>query len=175
MVTATTAELLERSLTGDRIAFERLFRPLYHDGFRLAVGMLSDPSLAEDAVQEALLKAWRKLYTFREGSNVRPWFLTIVANQCRSLRRGRWWSVRRVADVEIPMADPTSADRLDLEAAPRRIPRPARPLLVLRYYMDMSFEEMAEIVRASPSAVKASTHRAVVRLPQECGAGGVGG
>src|SRR5215467_12613169 len=99
MVSATTAELLERSLAGDRIAFERLFRPVYDDGFRLAVAMLSDASLAEDAVQEALLKAWRKLHTFRSGCDVRPWFLTIVANQCRSLRRGRWWSVQRMAEV----------------------------------------------------------------------------
>src|SRR2546423_12687503 len=109
MVTATTAELLERSLTGDRIAFERLFRPLYHDGFRLAVGMLSDASLAEDAVQEALLNAWRKLHTFREGSNVRPWFLTIVANQCRTVRRGGRFSCRPAGDAESPMAAPPAA------------------------------------------------------------------
>jgi len=171
MVTATTAELLERSLAGDRLAFERLFRPLYDDGFRLAAAMLSDSSLAEDAVQEALLKAWRKLHTFREGSNVRPWFLTIVANQCRSLRRGRWWSVSRVADVEIAMADPAAADRLDLEAALRRLPQRVRLPLVLRYYMDMSFEEIADVIGGSPAAAKSSTHRALVRLRLECGQG----
>jgi RNA polymerase sigma-70 factor (ECF subfamily) len=171
MVTATTAELLQRSLAGDRLAFERLFRPLYDDGFRLAAAMLSDSSLAEDAVQEALLKAWRKLHTFREGSNVRPWFLTIVANQCRSLRRGRWWSVSRVADVEIAMADPAAADRLDLEAALRRLPQRVRLPLVLRYYMDMSFEEIADVVGGSPAAAKSSTHRALVRLRHECGQG----
>jgi len=171
MVTATTAELLERSLAGDRLAFERLFRPLYDDGFRLAAAMLSDSSLAEDAVQEALLKAWRKLHTFREGSNVRPWFLTIVANQCRSLRRGRWWSVSRVADVEIAMADPAAADRLDLEAALRRLPQRVRLPLVLRYYMDMSFEEIADVIGGSPAAAKSSTHRALVRLRHECGQG----
>src|SRR5215472_15212756 len=103
MVTATTtAELLERSVAGDRVAFERLFRPLYDDAFRLAAAMLSDASLAEDAVQESLFKAWRKLYTFRVGEDVRPWFLTIVANQCRSLRRTRWWSVQRMAEVDAP-------------------------------------------------------------------------
>lgn len=169
VTTATTAELLERSRAGDRLAFERLFRPLYDDGFRLAVAMLSDPSLAEDAVQEALLNAWRKLHTFRAGSSVRPWFLTIVANQCRTLRRGRWWSVRRLADVELPMADPASADRLDLETALGRLPRQARLLLVLRYYMDMSYEDMTAVVGGSPSAVKSSTHRALGRLRRECG------
>jgi RNA polymerase sigma-70 factor (ECF subfamily) len=171
MVTATTtAELLERSVAGDRIAFERLFRPLYDDAFRLAAAMLSDASLAEDAVQEALLKAWRKLYTFRTGEDVRPWFLTIVANQCRSVRRTRWWSVQRVAEVDAPSRpDPGTADRLDLEAALARLPRRARLLLVLRYYLDMSFEDIGAMVGASPSAVKSSTHRALVKLRTEWG------
>jgi RNA polymerase sigma-70 factor, ECF subfamily len=171
MVTApSNAELLERSVAGDRIAFERLFRPLYDDGFRLAVAMLADASLAEDAVQEALLNAWRKLHTFRTGEDVRPWFLTIVANQCRSLRRGRWWSVQRVAEVEAPSPsrhEPGTADRLDLEAALGRLPRRARLLLVLRYYLDMSFEDIGAVVGASPSAVKSSTHRALVKLRAE--------
>jgi RNA polymerase sigma-70 factor (ECF subfamily) len=171
MVTATTAELLERSVAGDRLAFERLFRPLYEDGFRLAAAMLSDASLAEDAVQEALLKAWRKLYTFRSGHDVRPWFLTIVANQCRSVRRGRWWSVQRFAEMDTPApGEPATAERLDLEAALGRLPRKARLLLVLRYYLDMSFEEIGAVVGASPTAAKSSTHRALVRLRSEWGA-----
>jgi RNA polymerase sigma-70 factor (ECF subfamily) len=167
-----TAELLARSRSGDRVAFERLFRPLYEDGFRLAAALLSDPSLAEDAVQEALLKAWRKLHTFRSGSDVRPWFLTIVANQCRSMRRGGWWSVQRFADVDVPgAAEPPTADRLDLEAALRRLPEKARLLLVLRYYLDMSFEEIGAMIGASPSAVKSSTYRALVRLRADEGVG----
>ena len=172
MVTATTtAELLERSVAGDRVAFERLFRPLYDDAFRLAAAMLSDASLAEDAVQEALFNAWRKLHTFRTGEDVRPWFLTIVANQCRSLRRARWWSVLRVAEVDAPSPrqNAGAADRIDLEAALARLPRRARLLLVLRYYLDMSFEDIAAIVGASPAAVKSSTHRALVKLRTEWG------
>ena len=169
MVTATTtAELLERSVAGDRVAFERLFRPIYDDAFRLAAAMLSDASLAEDAVQEALFKAWRKLHTFRMGEDVRPWFLTIVANQCRSLRRARWWSVQRVAEVDAPSRqDPATADRLDLEAALRRLPRKAQLMLVLRYYLDMSFEDIGAVVGASPTAVKSSTYRALVKLRGE--------
>jgi RNA polymerase sigma factor (sigma-70 family) len=171
MATSTsTADLLEQSLAGDRFAFDRLFRPLYHDAFRLAVSILYDASLAEDAVQEALLKAWRKLHTFRTGSDVRPWFLTIVANQCRSMRRARWWSVLRVADVPTHVStDPSAAERIDLEAALRKLPERARLLLVLRYYLDMPFEEIAEVVGASPSAVKSSTHRALAKLRGEWG------
>jgi RNA polymerase sigma-70 factor (ECF subfamily) len=173
--TATTADLLERSLAGDRIAFERLFRPLYDDGFRLATAMLADPALAEDAVQDALINAWRKLGTFRTGEDVRPWFLTIVANQCRTLRRGRWWSVQRVAEVHgAAREDPSVADRLDLEAALNRLPRRARLLLVLRYYLDLSFEDIAEVVGGSPAAAKSSTHRALVKLRAEWGSEKVG-
>src|SRR5262249_21264720 len=150
--------------------FERLFRPLYHDAFRLAVSMLGDSGLAEDAVQEALLKAWRKLHTFRTGADVRPWFLTIVANQCRSVRRGRWFSVQRFAEVDVRVgADASAADRIDLEAALRRLPERARLMLVLRYYLDMPFEEIGEVVGASPGAVRSSIHRALTKLRGEWG------
>jgi DNA-directed RNA polymerase specialized sigma24 family protein len=157
-------------VAGDRIAFERLFRPLYDDAFRLAAAMLSDASLAEDAVPggapEGLAQAVHVPH--RRG---RPALVPDdVANQCRSVRRARWWSVQRMADVDVPSRqDSGAADRLDLEAALARLPRQARLLLVLRYYMDMSFEDISAVVGASPAAVKSSTHRALVKLRKDWG------
>src|SRR5215831_559483 len=100
MGTVATRELVDRSLAGDRSAFEQLIEPLMEPAYRLACGMLLDRAEAEDAVQEATLKAWLKLSTFRTGAELRPWFLTIVANHCRDLRRSRWWSVLRGVDGE---------------------------------------------------------------------------
>src|SRR5437763_14938599 len=74
-------------------AFDDLLAPLVGRGYALAVTMLNDPMSAEDAVQEAAIKAWRKLPALRDRSAIEPWFLSIVANQCRSVLRGRWWSV----------------------------------------------------------------------------------
>src|SRR6476661_4801726 len=97
--------LLDAAKLGDDTAFEILLRPLLEPGYRLPGGMLQDHQAAEDAVQEAALKAWRKLRQLRDGSDMRPWFLGIVANECRSVRRSRWSSVLKVippASAESP-------------------------------------------------------------------------
>src|SRR5207249_7675581 len=75
-------------------SFDELLGALLEPAYLLAVAMLGDRSLAEDAVQEASIKAWRGIHTVRDTNSLRSWFLSIVANQCRSLRRARWWSVR---------------------------------------------------------------------------------
>jgi RNA polymerase sigma-70 factor (ECF subfamily) len=157
--------LIVRAQAGDREAFEEAFRPLYEDGFKLAIAMLRDRAEAEDALQDALLKCWRKLHTFKVGTGLRPWFLTVVANQCRSMRRTRWWSVQRQAVIEISYPGPAQEpERLDLRRALGRLPDGARLLLVLHYYLDMSFEDMAQVVGGQPDAVKSRTYRALRKL-----------
>src|SRR6202049_3056032 len=84
---------VSRAKAGDRAAFDELVGPLVDQGFRLAFWMLHDREAAEDAVQEATVRSWRKLGNLRPGAEMRPWFLAIVANQCRTVARGRWWSV----------------------------------------------------------------------------------
>src|SRR5258707_13356146 len=79
--------------------FEGLIGPLVEPGLRLAHSMLGDRWEAEDATQEAVTKAWRKLGQLRPGMPVRPWFLTIVANQCRNVRRNQWFRTLRMREV----------------------------------------------------------------------------
>ena len=83
--------LVELARDGDRSAFEALLRPLISPAYRLALVMVRDPHQAEDCVQEAALRAWRSRAQLKGGAtSLRPWFLAIVANQCRSWRRARW-------------------------------------------------------------------------------------
>jgi RNA polymerase sigma-70 factor (ECF subfamily) len=89
--------LVQDARAGDQQAFIRLVQPLLPAAYRLAVGMLRSETEAEDAVQEAVLKAWRNFGRFRRDSDLRPWLFTIVANECRRQRRSRWWSVGQVA------------------------------------------------------------------------------
>src|SRR2546423_834194 len=93
------AERIARAKAGDARAFEELLAPLVGPAFRLAMTMLNDRGAAEDAVQESALKAWRHLGQFRSGSSLRAWVLTIVANECRSVRRARWWQGQRPAEI----------------------------------------------------------------------------
>ena len=92
-------------------AFATSIEPLLPIAFRLAIGMLRNRDDAEDAVQEAALKAWRKRSTFRIGAEPRPWFLAIVANECRMLRRrrvGLLFDRLRSDDATRPLACPLS-------------------------------------------------------------------
>jgi RNA polymerase sigma-70 factor (ECF subfamily) len=70
-----------------------LLAPVLGQAHRLAFAMLGNGAEAEDAVQEASLKAWKAFPRLRQGSDIRPWFLTITANECRQRRRNRWWRV----------------------------------------------------------------------------------
>src|ERR1700694_3384331 len=91
---------MARATAGDAHAFASLIEPLLDPAYRLAAVMLEDRSTAEDAVQEASIKAWRKLGQLRgDTGSLRSWFLSIVANECRMVRRQRWWSVAKVAEL----------------------------------------------------------------------------
>lgn len=135
--------------------------------YRLALGMLRSQSDAEDAVQSALLNAWRHFEQFRRDSDLKPWLLTIVANECRRQRRNRWWSVIkgagpvRGAERQTSPADPAIAD---LRRAIYRLPHDQRLVVILRYYLDLSFDEIAQTTGISIKAAKSRTYRALERL-----------
>lgn len=158
------AHRVERARAGDGRAFEQLLAPVLEPGFRLAMTMLNDRAAAEDAVQEAALKAWRKLDRFRLDAALRPWFLGIVANECRSVRRTRWWSVPRFADVRAQRAAPDLAERVDLDAALNRLPRHHLLPLTLYYHLDLPLEEVARVLGCSEGAARQRIHRALVTL-----------
>jgi RNA polymerase sigma-70 factor, ECF subfamily len=160
----TEEELVQSAKAGDRAAFAELLRPDYRSAVRLAYGLLQDLDEAEDAVQEAAFAAWRRIGNVREGSSLRPWFLGIVANQCRSVKRSRWWSVAKAdpPDREAPSRD--LAASIDLRRALRRLGHDERLVLILRYYLDMPFEEIATTLGISPKAARTRVERAVHRL-----------
>ncbi len=156
--------------------FDTLMRPLI-PAHRLAFGPLQERAEAEDAIQEAAFKAWRRFDTFRTGMDMKPWFLAIVANQCRSLQRARWWSVLRLA--EPPAAAAMHEDRFaqseDLRRALRRLSHQRRLVVVLHFYLDLSFEQVAAIVGDSVGAVKSRVYRALRELRPELEVGEVRG
>ena len=135
-------------------------------GYRLAASILGGETDAEDAVQEATIKAWRNMHRLQDESALRSWFLTIVANQCRSMRRGRWWSVIRVADPERAEPGPEDAavSRSDLARALAALDAGDRTALFLRYGLDLPLAEAAAILGVTESAARSRIHRAAERL-----------
>src|SRR5258706_12373048 len=89
---------MARAAKGDPDAFAMVIQPLLDPAYRLAAVMLADRSAAEDAGQEASIKAWRKIGQLRgDEPSLRPWFLSIVANERRMARRQPWRGVRKDA------------------------------------------------------------------------------
>jgi RNA polymerase sigma factor (sigma-70 family) len=155
---------LGRAARGDASAFAVLIEPLLDPAYRLAAVMLNDRGAAEDAVQESSVKAWRKLRQLRgDSSSLRPWFLSIVANECRMARRTRWWSVIRLPDLERQGGEQTES-RSDLHAALLRLGSADRLPLVLHFYLDLPLDEVARALRVSPSAAKSRIYRAARKL-----------
>jgi RNA polymerase sigma-70 factor (ECF subfamily) len=148
--------------------FERIAAPHLTAAFRLAYAFLSDRHQAEDAVQEATLKAWTKIEQLKGGpEQFRPWFLGIVANECRSVRRSRWWSVIKLAESPEHNGDQTAADhagRMDLWDAVSRLNADDRTILLMRYALDLPLDEVALVLRISVGATKSRLHRALARL-----------
>src|SRR6476659_9425208 len=108
------AELVVDARAGDVDAFTALVERYRHPALRLAYGIAGDE--AEDAVQDAFVKAFRKIHTHRPGSALRPWLFTIVANEARNRRR----SASRRAALELrvraqPLEHGRPSDALAIE------------------------------------------------------------
>ena len=152
------------AIAGDVDSFEVVIEPLLVPAYRLAAVMLADRTAAEDALQEASLKAWRKIRQLRGNSaSLRAWFLSIVANECRMARRGRWFSVVKVADLPDSSAD-TDTMSSDLRRALLRLKPEERLPLVLFFYLDLPLDEVARTLGVSPAAAKSRIYRTAKRL-----------
>ena len=160
-------QIMARAVGGDAQAFATLVEPLLGPAYRLAAVMLADRSMAEDAVQEASIKAWRKLGQLRgDVGSLRSWFLSIVANECRMVRRQRWWSVTKLAEVT-PFhvaGDQFDATSSDLKTALMRLGPDERLPLVLYFYLDMPLDEVARTLGLSPAAARSRIYRTARKL-----------
>lgn len=158
--------LIARAKAGDSIAFERLLEPAIRSATRLAFAMLHDRTGAEDAFQESALRAWRRLRNLRDGSPFQPWFIGIIANQCREVRRGKWWQLVRVPDTSTLQSVDDSAwfEGEDLRRAVMRLPHDQRVTILMHFHLDMPLSDVAVALGISVPGVKTRINRALKRL-----------
>jgi RNA polymerase sigma-70 factor (ECF subfamily) len=160
-------QLVTRAKGGDTQAFEAILAPLIDPAHRYACALLHDPDLAQDAVQEASVHAWRKLSRLRPGSPVRPWFLGIVANQCRDQMRARWWQVIRMPQPRLLSSDfpeDVASRRAELREALLRLHDGERRVILLRLYLDLPWAEVATAAGVSEAGARSRYYRAMDRL-----------
>ena len=123
---------------------------------RMCFLYLMDPALAEDAVQETFLKAYRRMDTFRADSRERTWLMSIAINTCRDMNRSAWLrhTEKRVTPEELPIpVDAVDEDAIALAEAIRRLPGKHRDAILLYYYQDMTIQETAKALHAAPSTI----------------------
>jgi RNA polymerase sigma-70 factor, ECF subfamily len=164
--TPDDAALVDAARRGDRRAFELLLVPLIQPAYRVAFRMLGDRDEADDAVQEAALHAWAAVGRLRPGTpSLRPWFLKVVVNQCRSVRRRAWWRVLRLPVVLGSSPSGGDLDGVwDLRRSVERLPRGQQLLLHLYFCLDLPLEEVGQVLGISPAAAKARLYRITRRL-----------
>jgi RNA polymerase sigma-70 factor, ECF subfamily len=170
MAPAMDDDTIRDASAGDSAAFSALLGPLLDPAFKLATLLLRDPAEAEDAVQEAALRAWTRLHQLRgDRGHLRSWFLTIVANQCKTMRRRAWWHVIKLphlAKVQGSAEDAAVRD-LDLRRAIERLDTADQFALFAFYYLDLPLNEAAMVMGVPLSTAKSRIYRAVSRLRKD--------
>ena len=146
---------------------ERLILQYQMPLLRLCYVQLQDQALAEDAVQETFLKAYKGFDSFRGDSSEKTWLTRIAVNTCRDFQRGGWFkhTDRRVTPDMLPVGtvQPDTED-LDLSLAVMKLPRKMREAILLYYYQDMSTEEIAETLGIAQSSVSNRLRRGREKL-----------
>jgi RNA polymerase sigma-70 factor (ECF subfamily) len=169
---AVPRTVVEDAAAGDREAFTELVATYHRDMLRLAMVVTGDAELANDAAQAAWHHAWRKLRQLREPGRIRPWLLSIAANEARQTLRRRARIVAMPAgwsDEGRPAPDPI--DAIDLARALATLKPDERQLIGLRYVSGFSAPELAAALHMSPEGVRTRLKRILDRLRMELGDG----
>ncbi len=178
---ATTADatIIRRVLAGDVNAFALIVDRYHARCLRVATHLLADSDDAEDAVQDAFLRAYRHLGSYQPRSSgddaFGPWLLRILVNQCRtrSARMARYARFdaepsRQVAGVTTELTAESEHEaaerRTDLAQALALLSPEHREAVVLRFADELSYDEMASITGVGVSALKMRVQRACTRL-----------
>jgi RNA polymerase sigma-70 factor (ECF subfamily) len=166
------AGLLASAAAGDEIAFRRIIAEHHDDMRRVAVYIIGDRGLAEEAVQAAWLIAWKKIDSVRDEAHLRPWLVSVAAYEAKHVLRSR----RRRAKVEVPATgatEPVGPDPaadvsgIDLRAALGRLDPDDRALLAMRYSAGFDSKELSIATGISPSGTRSRIERLLKRLREE--------
>lgn len=164
------AALVRRVLDGDVEAFAGLVARHRDRGMRYAAAMLGESADAEEAVQDAFVRAYRSLGKCREPDRFGAWFLRILVNRCRTRaavrRRTGAMFVRDEVALERAAA-PRGADpewREEIARALAQLDALQREAFLLKHVEELEYDEMARLTRAGTSALKMRVKRACERL-----------
>jgi len=159
-VTVTRDDLVLRARSGDHDAFDVIARSVTARLYAIALRIVRDVPLAEDAVQETLIDAWRDLRALRDPATFDGWVTRILMRNCyRAAKRDR--STRRIA---MPAGEPTTdvssqvAERERLAQAFLQLSPDHRVVVVMRYYLGWEPSEIADTLGVASGTVRSRLH-----------------
>jgi RNA polymerase sigma factor (sigma-70 family) len=178
----TEHDLVERAKRGDGDAYTQLVRMHEQIAFRTAHLITGNSADAQDAAQEAFVKAYDALWRFRSGAPFRPWLLRIVANESHNQRRsaGRRTGLARRAGDDRTSGDAAPSPEAAVLASERRaallaaidgLAEPHRLVIACRYLLELSEQETAAALNCRRGTVKSRLSRALEQLRLQDGDG----
>ena len=170
----TEQKIIRKAAAGNRAAFHELVVEHSHAMFRLAWRLTSNESTAEDIVQEAFIKAWRKIGDFRMESSFKSWLHRITVNTAmdylrKQSRRNQFETGEPEWDPGLKSADmPIHDTQIDIrnqtEAAMMKLSEVERSALLLKHFEGHSIKEIAQILEITTGACKQAIFRAVKKM-----------
>ena len=165
-------QLVIRSLNGDRTAYEKLYQANVGKVFALCLRMCGQKELAEDLAQEAFIRAWQKLDSFRGDSKFSSWLYRLTSNVVIGhLRSNNKWKLEQYDESvhEKSLAHETPKDTIrahqdDIERALLTLPEKARVVLIMHDYLGYKHTEISEITGMAIGTSKTHLHRAKAQL-----------
>lgn len=178
MVDLSDDDLIKKSRSGDRAAYGALVERYQSAVLRRAQSILRDPGAAEDAAQEAFVRAYAYLHTYDGQHRLYTWLSRIVTNVCLSqLSTHQWQTLPLESALLVPsdalneddpeLAALTNERILVLQSAIAGLPAKYRDILILRYWNDLAYEEIARRTTQSLGAVKTQLRRARLLLAEQ--------
>ncbi len=170
---------LEQARKGDKAAFGNLIEAYQGPVYNLAYRMLNNSGEAEEAAQEAFIRAYTKLDTYNPAHKFSTWMLSITSNYCIDLIRKRRALLLSIDEPlpphpalhsdnnKGPEAQMVHTEQKEMvQALLQEIPEDYRQAVVLRYWYDLSYEEIAEMMDTTVSAIKSRLFRARRQLAE---------
>ncbi len=174
----TDASLVERFLGGDTTAFDALFDKYQSYVYRIVYGILGNAAEAQDVTQDVFVQVYRSFHQFNRTARFATWLYRIAVNRSvdrtRSGRKWRWLSLNDdhpdLQNITVPGPEESLAEasiRNQAQTALMHLSIADRQVIVLRYYQELSIEEIAAVLGASVNAIKLRLHRARLRFKAE--------
>jgi RNA polymerase sigma-70 factor (ECF subfamily) len=164
--------VLAAAAAGDEFAFRQIISEHHKDMYRVCMAISGDRAVTDEATQAAWVIAWKRIGDVREPSHLRPWLVTVAANEARQLlrRRRRQAAIASVSDAAGEpggIAPATGAAALDLGAAVARLDPDDRALLAVRYVAGFDATEIGTAMGKSPAAIRQRLKRLLDRLRED--------